>query len=155
MQKSWGLYLLLVVIVVVMGGAFWYIATSPGPPPPAPANEPGPMPSVVLNPDDYPKLQERLVGLVSAPDPAVFAKENGFEKDFQDGKVVVVIEALGPEALEELRWAVEALEGAVETDYESEAQLQALLPIEALLKLATHPHIQYIRLPNRPLPDRM
>jgi hypothetical protein len=107
----------------------------------------------VLNPDDYPKLQERLVGLVSAPDPAVFAKENGFESDFQDGKVVVVIEALGPEALEELRWAVEALDGAVETDYEN--QLQALVPLKALLKLVTHPHIEFIRLPNRPLPDRM
>lgn len=153
MQKSWGLYLLLVVVVVVMGGALWYIATSPSPPPPAPAPEP--TPSVGLNPDDYPKLNERLVGLVAAADPAAFAKENGFEKDFQDGKVVVVIEALAPEALEELRWAVEALEGTVETDYESEAQLQALLPIEALLKLATHPHIHYIRLPNRPLPDRM
>lgn len=151
MQKSWGLYLLLVVVVVVLGGALWYIATSPSPPPPAPASEP----SVGLNPDDYPKLNERLVGLVSAADPAAFAKENGFEKDFHNGKVVVVIEALGPEALEELRWAVEALAGTVETDYESEAQLQALLPVRALLKLATHPHIQYIRLPNRPLPDRM
>ncbi len=152
MQKSWGLYLVLIVIVVVMGGAFWYIATSPSPPPTAPASQP-PKASLELDPQDYPKLQERLVGLVSAADPAAFAKENGFEKDFQDGKVVVVIEALGPEALEELRWAVEALDGRVETDYE--AQLQALVPIEALLKLATHPHIQYIRLPNRPLPDRM
>ena len=149
MQKSWGLYLLLVVIVVVMGGAFWYIATSPSPPPP-PAL---PKASLELDPQDYPKLQERLVGLVSAADPAAFAKENGFEKDFQDGKVVVVIEAAGQEALEELRWAVEALGGRVEGDYE--AQLQVLLPLEALLKLATHPHIEYIRLPNRPLPDRM
>jgi hypothetical protein len=154
MQKSWGFYLLLVVTALVLGGALWYIATSPSPPPPAPKPQPPPA-ARELDPEDYPKLNERLVGLASATDPAAFAKENGFERDFQDGKVVVVIEALDKEYFEGLRWAVEVLEGTVETDYEPEAQLQVLIPIEALLKLATHPHIQYIRLPNRPWPDGM
>lgn len=147
MQKTLGFFLALVVLVLV-AGAFWYIAMAPRPSS-SPISQPEP--TVTLNPDDYPKLQERLVGLIVATDPAKFAKENGFEQDVQGGKVVVVIEAINSEALEELRWAIEALEGKVETDYEN--QLQALVPIKALLKLATHPHIEFIRLPVRPKPD--
>lgn len=146
MQKTLGVFIALVVLVLV-AGAFWYISTRPTPPP----TYTKPEPSVTINPDDYPKLQERLVFLVSAPDPAAFAKENGFEQDFKDGKVTVVIEATDAEAIEELRWAVEALDGTVETDYEN--QLQALVPLKALLKLAKHPHIEFIRLPVRPRPD--
>ncbi len=148
MPRTPGFFLALVVLVLV-AGAFWYIAMAPRPSS-SPISQPEP--TMTLNPDDYPKLQERLVGLIVAPDPAKFAKENGFEQDLQDGKVVVVIEAINSEALEELRWAIEeALEGRVETDYEN--QLQALVPIKALLKLATHPHIEFIRLPVRPKPD--
>ncbi|MCL6642832.1 MAG: hypothetical protein K6T71_05875 [Candidatus Bipolaricaulota bacterium] len=146
MQKTLGFFITLVVLVLV-AGAFWYISTRPSPPPLILKPEP----TVTINPDDYPKLQERLAELVGAPDPRTFAKEHGFEQDLQDGKVRVVIEATDPEALEELRWAVEALDGTVETDYEN--QLQGLLPIKALLKLARHPHIEFIRLPVRPKPD--
>lgn len=142
MQKMPG-FLVTVVVLVLIAGAFWYISTRQPSPPSAP--------TVALNPDDYPKLQERLVLLISAADPAAFAKEHGFEKDFHDGKVTVVIEATSSEFLEELRWAVEALDGTIETDYEN--QLQALVPLKALLKLATHPHIEFIRLPVRPRPD--
>ncbi|MFN4218198.1 MAG: hypothetical protein ACK4HB_02810 [Candidatus Bipolaricaulia bacterium] len=145
MQKTLGFFTALIVLVLI-AGAFWYISTRPSPPV---YNKPEP--TVSLNPDDYPKLQERLVGLIGATDPRAFAKENGFEQDLKDGKVVVVIEATGAEAIEELRWAVEALDGIVETDYEN--QLQALVPIKALLKLAKHPHIEFIRLPVRPKPD--
>lgn len=147
MKKTLGFFITLLVLVLI-AGAFWYISTRPGAP-----SLPGPQPEppVALNPDDYPKLQERLVLLISASDPATFAKEHGFEKDFQDGKVVVVIEATSADALEELRWAVEALDGTVEADYEN--QLQALVPLKALLKLATHPHIEFIRLPVRPRHD--
>lgn len=147
MQKALGFFTALIALVLV-AGAFWYISTRPSPPPVY--NKPEP--TVTLNPDDYPKLQERLVGLIGAADPKAFAKENGFDQDFKDGKVVVVIEATSAEAIEELRWAVEALDGTVETDYEN--QLQALVPIKALLKLATHPHIEFIRLPVRPKSDR-
>ncbi|MCX8102927.1 MAG: hypothetical protein N3E42_00575 [Candidatus Bipolaricaulota bacterium] len=147
MQKTLGFFTALVVLVLIVG-AFWYISTQPSSPP----TYTKPEPPVTLNPDDYPKLQEHLVSLVSAADPAAFAKEHGFEQDFKDGKVVVVIEATHVEALEELRWAVEALDGTVETDYEN--QLQALVPLKALLKLAKHPHIEFIRLPVRPRPDR-
>ncbi len=147
MQKTLGFFITLVVLVLI-AGAFWYISTRPSVPS---SPNPQPEPTGVLNPDDYPKLQERLVGLIGATDPKAFAKENGFEQDFKDGKVVVVIEATSAEALEELRWAVEALDGTVETDYEN--QLQALVPLKALLKLATHPHIEFIRLPVRPKPD--
>lgn len=145
MQKTLGFFVTLVVLVFIVG-AFWYISTRPSAPP-SPQLEP----TVTLNPDEYPKLQERLVFLISASDPATFAKEYGFEQDFKDGKVRVVLEATTLEALEELRWAVEALDGTVETDYEN--QLQVLVPIKALLKLAKHPHIEFIRLPVRPRPD--
>lgn len=148
MHRALGVFLALVVLVLI-AGAFWYISTTPRPSPPVISKQ---EPTVALNPDDYPKLQERLVGLIGATDPKTFAKENGFEQDFKDGKVVVVIEATDVEALEELRWAVEALDGIVETDYEN--QLQALVPLKALLKLANHPHIEFIRLPVRPRPDR-
>lgn len=146
MQKSASFFVTLVVLVLV-AGAIWYISTRPSSPP----SYTQPEPPVALNPDDYPKLQERLVLLIAAKDPAMFAKEYGFEQDFKDGKVTVVIEATNTEALEELRWAVEALDGTVETDYEN--QLQALVPLKALLKLAKHPHIEFIRLPMRPRPD--
>lgn len=148
MQKPLGFFTALVVLVLV-AGAFWYISTRPSPPP----TYNKPEPTVTINPDDYPKLQERLAELVGATDPKAFAKENGFEQDLQDGKVRVVIEATSPDAVEELRWAVEALDGTVETDYEN--QLQVLLPIKMLLKLATHPHIEFIRLPVRPKPDTL
>nr|BAL52398.1 hypothetical protein HGMM_F01C04C18 [uncultured Acetothermia bacterium]BAL54923.1 hypothetical protein HGMM_F21E10C29 [uncultured Acetothermia bacterium]BAL60059.1 hypothetical protein HGMM_OP4C695 [Candidatus Acetothermum autotrophicum] len=146
MQKTLG-FLTALVVLVLVAGALWYISTRPSPPPTY--NQPEP--PVTLNPQDYPKLQERLVELIGASDPAAFAKEHGFEQDFKDGKIVVVIEATSSEFLEELRWAVEALDGKVETDYEN--QLQALVPIKALLKLAKHPHIEFIRLPVRPKPD--
>lgn len=149
MQKPVAFYLAVIGVLVVIGGAFWYIAHSPSRPPAAPVYEPKP----ALNPNDYPRLQERLVGLVAAADPAAFAKENGLDKDFKDGKVVIVIEATSIETLEELRWAVEVLGGKVETDYDN--LLQALVPLDALLKLATHPHIEYIRSPHRVTPDRM
>ncbi|MCS7197169.1 MAG: hypothetical protein NZ930_00520 [Candidatus Bipolaricaulota bacterium] len=144
MQKTASFFVVLIGLVLIIG-ALWYISTRPSPTP-SPAE-----PRVILNPDDYPRLQERLVLLISAPDPALFSKEHGFEQDVKDGKVVVVIEAVSPEALEELRWAVEALDGTVEADYEN--QLQALVPIKALLKLAKHPHIEFIRLPLRPKLD--
>ncbi len=147
MQKTLGFFVTLGVLALI-AGALWYISTASRSSPPTLSRT---EPPVTLNPDDYPKLQERLVGLIGASDPAAFAKENGFEQDFKDGKVVVVIEATSTEALEELRWAVEALDGIVETDYEN--QLQALVPIKALLKLAKHPHIDFIRLPVRPKPD--
>jgi acylphosphatase len=146
MQKTLGVMGAFVVLAVI-AWALWYISTAPRSSPPLSKPEP----TVTINPDDYPKLQDRLAELVGAADPKAFAKEHGFEQDLQDGKVRIVIEATNPEALEELRWAVEALDGTVETDYED--QLQALVPIKALLKLATHPHIEFIRLPVRPKPD--
>ena len=148
MQKTLGVVGAFVALAVIVW-ALWYISTAPRSSSPSIISKPEP--TVTINPEDYPKLQDRLAELVGAADPKVFAKEHGFEQDLHDGKVRIVIEATGPEALEELRWAVEALDGTVETDYEH--QLQALLPIKALLKLATHPHIEFIRLPVRPKPD--
>lgn len=148
MQRSWVLYLLWALTLAVIAWAVWYIARSPGSSQlPQPASSP---PQLALKPEDYPKLEERILDLVAAPDPAVFAKEHGLDKDYKDGKVVVVIEAQSRESLEGLRWAIEAFEGRLESEFE--LSLQARLPLAAVLKLAQHPHIEFIRLPARPEP---
>ncbi|MCI2430477.1 chaperone NapD [Candidatus Acetothermia bacterium] len=149
MQRSWVLYLLWALTLAVIAWAIWYIARSPGTAPPATPTY-SPRPTGPLNPEDYPKLEERILSLIAAPDPAIFAKEQGLEKDFQEGKLVVVIEAQNTESLEELRWAVEALDGKLESEFE--LSLQVRLPLAMVLKLARHPHIQFIRLPVRPEP---
>ncbi len=149
MQRPWILYALWGLTLLVLAGAFWYIARSPGTAPPtAPTYSSRSVGS--LNPADYPKLEERILGLIAAPDPAVFAREHGLDKDYKDGKVVVVIEAQSLESLDGLRWALEALEGRLESEFA--LSLQARLPLAAVLKLAKHPHVEFIRLPARPEP---
>lgn len=146
MQRSWGV--IWFVVIVIIGGALWYISRSPGSLPQPESFQP---PSKPLNPEDYPKLQESLVGLVEAADPAAFAKEHGFAEDFKDGLVRVTIEMKSRDYRDEICWAIEALDGKLGSDYEN---LQdAYLPPLALLKLAKHPHIEYIRLPVRAKPD--
>lgn len=146
MQRSWALYAFWGLTLILLAAALWYIARSPGSPPSTELSKP----ALSLKPEDYPKLDERLLDLIAAPNPATYAQDHGLEKDYKDGKVVVVIEAQSLEFLEELRWAIEALEGKLETEHE--LSLQARLPLMALLKLAGHPHIQFIRLPARAEP---
>ncbi|MCS6936907.1 MAG: chaperone NapD [Candidatus Bipolaricaulota bacterium] len=148
MQRSWVLYLLWALTLAVVAWAIWYIASSPRPEPPATPTYS--RPTGPLHPEDYPKLEERILSLIAAPDPALFAKENGLEKDFKDGKLLVVIEAQSTDVLEELRWAIEALDGTLEGEFER--SLQVRLPLAMVLKLAKHPHIEFIRLPVRPEP---
>lgn len=149
MQRSWLFYVLWALTLAVIAWAIWYIASSPRTTPPATPTYS--RPAGPLNPEDYPKLEERIVNLIAASDPARFAQENGLDKDYKDGKVVVVIEAQSREFLDELRWAIEALDGALESEFE--LSLQARLPLAMVLKLAKHPHIEFIRLPVRPRPD--
>lgn len=99
-----------------------------------------------LKQEDYPKLAAALFELAAAKEPDQYAERTGLT--FNDGLVQVVIEVRGPEWVEDLKWAVEALGGRSEISHE--ASIQASVPIDALLKLAKHPRITYIRPPVRP-----
>jgi hypothetical protein len=96
--------------------------------------------------EDYPKLQTMLFELVVADKREQLAQQA--QLDYQEGRVRIVIEAQGGEWIDDLKWAVTALEGQVETAVEH--FLQASVPVPALLKLATHPHVAYIRAPVKP-----
>jgi len=98
--------------------------------------------------EDYPKLQSQLFELATAKDPESYAKRHGL--NYEDGTVQVEIEVQDPNWVEDLRWAIDALGGWVETSYES--LIQARLPLRALLKLAKHPRVLLIRAPVKPSP---
>lgn len=100
-------------------------------------------------PEDYPKLSAQLFELATAEKPSEYAARHPDLK-YKDGLVQVVIEVQGPEWVEDLKWAVESLGGQLETSYET--LVQARVPLEALLKLAKHPRVNYIRPPVRPRP---
>jgi len=99
-----------------------------------------------LKPEEYPKLATSLFELATAKEPEKYAQRAGLA--IEDGLVQVVIEAEGSEWLEDLKWAVEALGGQFELSAEN--LVQARVPIGALLKLARHPRVLYIRPPVRP-----
>jgi C1A family cysteine protease len=65
-------------------------------------------------------------------------------------RVQVVIEVATPEAIGDLREAVEALGGEYQCHYEN--LLQALVPGDALESLAERPEVQLVREPRRPIP---
>jgi len=102
----------------------------------------------VLKIEDFPKLQKQLFELASAEKPEEYAKRANIE--LKDGRVQVVLEIAGAEWADDILWAIEATGGRVETKYEN--LIQASVPIEALLALAKHPRVIYLRLPARPEP---
>ena len=96
--------------------------------------------------EDFPKLQKQLFELATSEKPEEYLKRSNIE--YKDGRVQIVIEASGAEWTEDMTWAVEALQGRVETKVDS--LIQASVPADALLKLANHPRVVFIRLPARP-----
>ncbi|MBI1742225.1 hypothetical protein HYR54_04065 [Candidatus Acetothermia bacterium] len=96
--------------------------------------------------EDYPKLAGQLFELATAQKPGEYAKD--FDLTYKDGLVQIVLEARGTEWVQDLEWAVEAVAGQVEMKVEN--LVQARVPIEALLKLARHPRVIYIRPPVKP-----
>jgi len=98
--------------------------------------------------EDYPKLQSQLFELAVSEDPQSYAERSGL--NYEDGYVQVEIEAQAVEWVGDLRWAIEALGGWVEDEYES--LIQARLPVKALLELAKHPRVLMVRSPVRSHP---
>ncbi|MBI1741958.1 hypothetical protein HYR54_02700 [Candidatus Acetothermia bacterium] len=96
--------------------------------------------------EDFPKLQKQLFELATSEKPEEYLKRSNIE--YKDGRVQIVIEASGAEWTDDVTWAVEALKGRVETKVDS--LIQASVPTDALLKLAGHPRVVFIRLPARP-----
>ncbi|MFB6285388.1 MAG: hypothetical protein ABEK03_02255 [Candidatus Bipolaricaulia bacterium] len=97
-------------------------------------------------PDPAARLQDRLEGLTQADDPQAYASQHNLT--YENGKVQVVVK-LGDQADKAtFNWAVSALGGQVETSYE--ARVQVRVPRSALMKLARHPHVTFIRAPVRP-----
>jgi len=92
------------------------------------------------------KLQRRLAELAHADNPEAYASRH--DLTYENGKVQVVVE-LGDQADKAtFNWAVGALDGQVETSYETRVQVR--VPRSALMKLAQHPHVTFIRAPVRP-----
>ena len=136
-----GIGLLMTLLALGIGGC------SPGEE--RPKGEAQPPPTPALRPEDYPKLARSLFELATAPQPEKLSEQANVV--FQDGLVQVVLELESPDWTEDLQWAIEALGGRVQTH--AETLVQAWVPVEALLKLATHPRVVYIRPPMRPKKD--
>ena len=100
-------------------------------------------------PEDYPKLARSLFELATSQRPDQLAERA--QLTLKDGSVQVVLELQGPEWAEDIRWAVEALGGSVQI--QAGTSVQAWVPVKALLKLAQHPRVVYIRPPVRPQKD--
>ncbi len=62
--------------------------------------------------------------------------------------VQIVIDIEDATASNDLAWAVEALDGRVEIKIDN--LIQAWVPVEALLKLARHPRVLFVRAPVKP-----
>ena len=92
------------------------------------------------------KLQNRLAELARADDPEAYARRH--DLTYEDGLVQVVVEIGDQADMAAFNWAVEALEGRVETSYETRVQVR--VPRTALMTLAGHPHVEFIRAPVRP-----
>ncbi len=86
------------------------------------------------------KIQQMLYELVAARDPQAAAERLGFDSYLM---VRVVLVLADPEA--------ELPEGfTIYVERRVEDEVQALVPVEQLLKLAEHPQIKYIRAPVKP-----
>ncbi len=142
--------------IVVVGALVGLVAQlMPGPvlgpeqPPDQPTDtteQPRPEQPEAEQPEPEARLQDRLEGLAEADDPEAYASQH--DLTYEDGMVQVVVE-LGDQADQAtFSWAVGALDGEVETSYQ--ARFQVRVPRSALMKLARHPHVAFIRAPVRP-----
>lgn len=145
-----GLWVVIVGAIVglaslLLPGAPDVVQEPPSEPAPTTDDEPtAEEPSSEAEPDA--KLQNRLAELAQADDPQAYASRH--DLTYENGKVQVVVE-LGDQADKAtFNWAVGALDGQVETSYESRVQVR--VPRSALMKLARHPHVTFIRAPVRP-----
>jgi hypothetical protein len=96
-------------------------------------------------PDEYAKLDSRLYNLAVAKNPEAYAQSA--DLTYKDSLVLVVIDVEDQEWVGDLKWAVEALGGHLGTGYEN--LIQARVPVTALLKLAKHPRVVFMRPPVR------
>ena len=86
------------------------------------------------------KIQQTLYELVASGDPKATAERLGLDAYLM---VRVVLVLADPEA--------ELPEGfTIYVERRIEGEVQALVPVEQLLKLAEHPQIKYIRAPVKP-----
>ena len=96
--------------------------------------------------EDFPKLQKQLFELATSEKTEEYVKRSNIE--YKDGRVQIVIEVSGTEWIEDVVWAIDALDGQIETKLDT--LVQARVSPDALLKLAKHPRVIFIRLPARP-----
>lgn len=101
---------------------------------------------VDVDPQDYPALQSKLISLVTAQDRAQQA--GALKLGYEDGRVQIVIDSEDAAAADDLAQVVEALEGRIEA--KTGNLIQAWVPVDALLKLARHPRVLFIRTPVKP-----
>jgi len=109
-----------------------------------PANNPDPIGQIDVNAEDYPYLQEQLFQLAVSEKREPFAALHRI--DYEAGEVIVAIE-YSRDAQEDIRWAVQALSGEIQVDLEG--TMQARLTLNAMLELARHPRINFVRAPVR------
>ena len=127
-------FLFLIVAVAVVGCSGPASNTSQEPLPPADAKA-----------EDYPRLASPLFTLATASQVQEKAKQ--LELDYQGGMVQVVVEIETLEGVDDLRWAIEALQGQIELVQDT--SIQARVPPRELLLLAKHPRVAYIRAPAK------
>ncbi len=109
-----------------------------------PANNPNPIGNIDASPEDYPYLQEQLFQLATSDNREPFAALHRI--DYETGEVTVVIE-YARDAQEDIRWAVQALNGEIQVDLEG--TMQTRLTLQAMMSLAQHPRINFVRVPVR------
>lgn len=113
------------------------------------AEEPRPKEQVTL----HPKLDSTLNQLLQAYDgqdmagARAFAESHGMVLEGQRVQVTIVTT---PDAVDGLTEAIESHGGEVQGHYKG--QIQALVPIEALVSVAELPEVQQIREPQRAVP---
>jgi len=144
MQLKHGMTLKKTALLVLCLGALSLVACN-GPAPSEQTNTANPT-RVDVDPKDYPALQSKLISLVEARDRTQQAQ--ALQLGYEDGLVQIVIDTEDAAASDDLAWAVEALDGRVEVKVDN--LIQAWVPVDALLKLARHPRVLYVRTPVKP-----
>jgi len=109
--------------------------------------EPPSNPNANAKAEDYPKVTQTLFELAVSAAPAKLSPALGAE--YEEGSVTIVIDYRDPEAEADLIWAVEALGGHIQA--QATGVLQVRVPLTAVLVLSTHPRLDYVRLPVRPI----
>jgi hypothetical protein len=100
-----------------------------------------------VNAADYPKLHPSLIELITIETPDKLA--NALGADYAEGMVTVIIEFRDLDVQPDLEWAVNALGGEVQTSVSG--MLQARMKLDSLLDIATHPRLEYVRIPVKPI----